>query len=334
MNQTDVLCIGNAIVDVITHAEEDVLAAHGLAKGAMMLIDEERADYLFAAMGPTSVISGGSAGNTAAGLASLGGRAAFFGKVRDDDLGRLYRHDIRAAGVTFETAPATEGPATARSFIFVTPDGERTMNTYLGACQNLTEADIDAVAVEAAGITYLEGYLWDPPAAKLAFRKAAGLAHRSGGRVALTLSDSFCVDRYRDEFLGLVREGLVDILFANEHELKSLYQTADFDTALAALQSETTAAGFLAAVTRSEQDALAVTRERTVSAPVFPIDRLVDTTGAGDLFASGFLFGLSRERELADCLRLGALAAAEIIQHVGARPERRLSDLAAEVGLA
>ncbi len=334
MRQFDVLCIGNAIVDVITHAEEDTLAAHALAKGAMMLIDEDRAEYLFAAMGPTSVISGGSAGNTAAGLASIGGNAAFIGKVRDDDLGRLYRHDIRAAGVAFDTAPAADGPATARSFIFVTPDGERTMNTYLGACQNLTEADIDEATVSAAGITYLEGYLWDPPEAKRAFRKAASLAHKAGNRVSLTLSDSFCVDRYRAEFLGLVREGLVDILFANEHELKSLYQTADFDAALAALRAETTSEGFVAAITRSDKDALAATRGGTVSAPVFPIERLVDTTGAGDLFASGFLFGLSRGRDLTDCLRLGALAAAEIIQHIGARPARRLADLAAEAGLA
>ncbi len=330
----DVLTIGNAIVDVIAHAEEDVLIAQGLNKGAMTLIDEARAEHLYGVMASTVQVSGGCAGNTAAGLASLGGTAAFIGKVKDDELGRYYRHDIQAIGVAYPTAPATDGPATARSFIFVTPDGERTMNTFLGACQNLTETDIDAATVEAAGITYLEGYLWDPPAAKLAFRKAADIAHKAGNRVAITLSDSFCVDRYRAEFLGLVREGLIDILFANEHELKSLFETADFDTALAALREEDKAPHFVAAVTRSEKGAIAVTREQTFAAPAHPIDRLVDSTGAGDLFASGFMYGLARERDLVDCLRFGALAAAEIIQHVGARPQRRLADMATEAGLA
>ena len=227
--RTDVLALGNAIVDVIASAEEDFLAKQSLAKGAMMLIDEARAEALYAAMGPAKVISGGSAANTIAGLASFGGRGAFIGKVKADELGKLYRHDLTSLGVAFDTAAAADGPATARSFIIVTPDGERTMNTYLGACQGLTVADVDAKAVENADIIYLEGYLWDPPAAKDAFRKASEIAHAAGGRVAITLSDSFCVDRYRDEFLGLIRNRLVDIVFANEHELKSLYQTADFD---------------------------------------------------------------------------------------------------------
>ncbi|RDJ20522.1 adenosine kinase [Bosea caraganae] len=327
--RTDVLALGNAIVDVIASAEEDFLAKHELAKGAMMLIDEARAEALYAAMGPGKVISGGSAANTIAGLASFGGKGAFIGKVKQDELGKLYRHDLTSLGVAFDTAFATEGPATARSFIIVTPDGERTMNTYLGACQGLTTDDVDAKAVQNADIVYLEGYLWDPPAAKDAFRKASELAHAAGGRVAITLSDSFCVDRYRDEFLGLVRNRMVDIVFANEHELKSLYQTGDFDTALAALRAE----NIVAAVTRSEKGALAVTPDGVLAEPVFPIDRVVDATGAGDLFAAGFLFGLTSGREVRDSLRLGALAAAEVIGHVGARPEVNLKVLAGNNGL-
>ncbi|MDR6874689.1 sugar/nucleoside kinase (ribokinase family) [Bosea sp. BE125] len=328
-SRTDVLALGNAIVDVIASAEEDFLAKHDLAKGAMMLIDEARAEALYAAMGPGKVISGGSAANTIAGLASFGGKGAFIGKVKADELGKLYRHDLTSLGVSFDTAFATEGPATARSFIIVTPDGERTMNTYLGACQGLTVGDVDAKAVESADIIYLEGYLWDPPAAKEAFRKASEIAHKAGGRVAITLSDSFCVDRYRDEFLGLIRNRMVDIVFANEHELKSLYQTADFDTALAALRAE----NILAAVTRSEKGALAVTPDGIVVEPVFPVERIVDSTGAGDLFAAGFLFGLTSGREVRDALRLGALAAAEVISHVGARPDVNLKVLAGNEGL-
>jgi sugar/nucleoside kinase (ribokinase family) len=328
-SRTDVLALGNAIVDVIASAEEDFLAKHDLAKGAMMLIDEARAEALYAAMGPGKVISGGSAANTIAGLASFGGKGAFIGKVKADELGKLYRHDLTSLGVSFDTTFATEGPATARSFIIVTPDGERTMNTYLGACQGLTVGDVDAKAVESADIIYLEGYLWDPPAAKEAFRKASEIAHKAGGRVAITLSDSFCVDRYRDEFLGLIRNRMVDIVFANEHELKSLYQTADFETALAALRAE----NILAAVTRSEKGALAVTPDGIVAEPVFPVERIVDSTGAGDLFAAGFLFGLTSGREVRDALRLGALAAAEVISHVGARPDMNLKVLAGNEGL-
>ncbi|POR45485.1 adenosine kinase [Bosea psychrotolerans] len=328
-SRTDVLALGNAIVDVIASAEEDFLAQHDLAKGAMMLIDEARAEALYAAMGPGKVISGGSAANTIAGLASFGGKGAFIGKVKADELGKIYRHDLTSLGVSFDTAFATDGPATARSFIIVTPDGERTMNTYLGACQGLTVGDVDAKAVENADIIYLEGYLWDPPAAKEAFRKASEIAHKAGGRVAITLSDSFCVDRYRDEFLGLIRNRMVDIVFANEHELKSLYQTADFETALAALRAE----NILAAVTRSEKGALAVTPDGIVAEPVFPVERIVDSTGAGDLFAAGFLFGLTSGREVRDALRLGALAAAEVISHVGARPDMNLKVLAGNEGL-
>src|SRR6267142_1334481 len=253
----DVLGIGNAIVDVLARAEDDFLVRHGMRKGAMTLIDEARATGIYDAMGPAVEISGGSAANTIVGCASLGGRAAFIGKVKDDELGRVFAHDIRAAGVAFATPPASAGPSTARCYVLVTPDGERTMNTYLGAAQDLHPNDIDADAVAAARITYLEGYLWDPPHAKEAFRKAAAIAHGAGGRVALTLSDAFCVDRYRPEFLDLIRNGTVDLLFANERELHSLYATADFDTAVNALRQDAS----LAVITRSEKGCLVVTRE-------------------------------------------------------------------------
>jgi sugar/nucleoside kinase (ribokinase family) len=300
-----------------------------LQKGGMALIDEARVEQLYSDMGPTTIISGGSAANTIVGLASFGARTAFIGKVKADEVGQAFTHDIRAVGVHFPTPPALEGPATARCIVFVTPDGERTMNTFLGACQNLTPDDIDAKTVEASGILYLEGYLWDPPAAKDAFVKAAAIAHAGDRQVALTLSDSFCVDRHRDEFLSLIRKRTVDILFANEHELKSLYQTADFDTAVAALRGE----DMLGVVTRSELGSMIVTREETRAVPAFPIGRLVDTTGAGDLFAAGFLAGLSRSADYVTCARLGALAAAEVIQHFGARPERSLKELADENGI-
>ncbi|MGL4440477.1 MAG: adenosine kinase [Bosea sp. (in: a-proteobacteria)] len=325
----DVLALGNAIVDVIATAEDDFLVAHKIQKGGMTLIDEARAEALYAAMGPGRVASGGSAANTSAGVASLGGSSAFIGKVRDDQLGKLYRHDLTAAGVAFSTPDATSGPTTARCLIAVTPDGQRSMSTYLGACQGLSTADVDADLVRSSAIVYLEGYLWDPPAAKDAFRKASEIAHAAGSRVALTLSDSFCVDRWRDEFLGLVHSGVVDIIFANEHELHALYQTADMDTALNALRAE----GILGVVTRSEHGALAVTRSETVAVPAHPIDKLVDTTGAGDLFAAGFLFGLARGKSTRDSLRLGALSAAEIISHIGARPETSLEQLAGQNGL-
>lgn len=325
----DVLAIGNAIVDVLAQADEAFLVAQGVHKGAMQLIDEARAETLYAAMGQASIMSGGSGANTAVGVASLGAKAAFIGKVRDDGLGRLYTHDLHAVGVSFDVAPATEGPATARSFILVTPDGERTMNTYLGACQNLTPEDVEPHQVRAARIVYLEGYLWDPAEAKRAFRKAVTIAHEAGNAVALTLSDPFCVDRYRDEFLGLVRDGSVDILFANIHELKSLYQTADDETALSALREE----DLVGVVTRSAEGALVVTREATKAVPAYPVARVVDTTGAGDLFAAGFLTGVARGLEHTDCARLGGLAAAEVIQHIGARPQVRLAELAAQEDL-
>ena len=324
----DVLGIGNAIVDVIARTEDDFLVKHGMSKGAMALIDEPRAEAIYASMGPSTQISGGSGANTIAGVASFGARAAFVGKVKDDQLGKAFTHDIRAAGVTFDTPPASDGPSTARCYVLVTPDGERTMNTYLGAAQNLTPADIDEKQIAAARWIYLEGYLWDPPQAKEAFRKAATIAHKSGRKVALTLSDAFCVGRYRAEFLELMRTGAVDLIFANESELKSLYETADFDTAVAALRNDVK----LAAVTRSEKGCVVISRESHESVSAVPIDKFVDATGAGDLFAAGFLTGLARDQDHRNCARLGAIAAAEVIQHLGARPETSLKALAAESG--
>jgi sugar/nucleoside kinase (ribokinase family) len=325
----DVIAIGNAIVDVLTRADDDFLVRRGMAKGSMSLIDEAKADAIQREMNKVVEISGGSAANTAVGVASLGGSSAFIGKVKDDPLGKAFARDIHGAGVDFRTATAKTGPSTARSYILVTPDGQRTMNTYLGAAQHLSPDDVAEGEVGAAAITYLEGYLWDPQNAKEAFRRAAKLAHTAKRTVALTLSDAFCVDRWRDEFRELMRERTVDLLFANEAELHSLYQTADFDTAVAALREETA----LAVVTRSEKGAMVVTPEKNEAVPAFPVERVVDTTGAGDLFAAGFLLGYARRLPHIDSLRLGALAAAEVISHIGARPERRLVELARENGL-
>ena len=325
----DVLGIGNAIVDVIARTEEDFLLKQGMHKGTMALIDEARAQAIYDAMGPAIETSGGSAANTIVGLASLGSRSAFIGKVKDDELGRTFAHDIRAAGAAYTTSPAADGPSTARCYVLVTPDGERTMNTYLGAAQDLHPADIDADLVAASAVLYLEGYLWDPKNAKDAFIKAAKIAHEAERTVALSLSDAFCVDRWRAEFLQLMRSGTVDLVFANETELHSLYQTSDFDTAVAALRADVSAA----VVTRSEKGCIVLGPEGTEAVPAFPIERVIDTTGAGDLFAAGFLSGLARGADDRTCGRLGALAAAEVIQHLGARPEASLRDLARENGL-
>jgi adenosine kinase len=325
----DVLGIGNAIFDVLVQTDEGFLARHGMSKGSMALIDEGRAAAIYNDMGPAVEMSGGSAANTIVGVASLGARAAYVGKVRDDQIGRLYVHDIRAAGVTFETKLATDGPATGCSYILVTADGERTMNTYLGAAQELTSADIDPSQVAASALVYLEGYLWDPKNAKEAFVKAAGIAHGADRQVALTLSDAFCVDRYRDEFLVLMRDGTVDLVFANEAELHSLYQTSDFDTALAQLRNDAK----LAVVTRSEKGCVVASKEGVLAVPAFTVEKIVDTTGAGDLFAAGFLFGLARGLGHEKAGRLGALAAAEVIQHIGARPQVSLKQLAQQNAL-
>jgi len=325
----DVLTVGNAIVDIIARAEDDFLTRENITKSAMNLIDAERAEHLYSVMGPAVETSGGSAGNTAAGLASLGGTAAYFGKVADDHLGEIFTHDIRAIGVSFATKPLAGTPPTARSMIFVTPDGERTMNTYLGACVELGPEDVDADIVAASKVTYFEGYLWDPPRAKEAIRLAADIAHQNKRQVAITLSDSFCVDRYRDEFLELMRSNTVDIIFANDAELKSLYQTSDLASALEAVKSDVA----LAAVTRGEDGSVVVTPDSIDEVPAHSIDKLEDTTGAGDLYASGFLYGLTHDRNYADCARIGGLAAAEVIQHIGPRPQVSLSDLLGQSGI-
>jgi sugar/nucleoside kinase (ribokinase family) len=324
--QVDVVGIGNAIVDVLARTQDSFLAAHRLTKGAMTLIDAERAEALYAAMGPGIECSGGSAANTMAGLASLGARAAYIGKVRDDQLGAVFRHDIRAAGVAFDTSAAMDGPATARCLIFVTPDAQRTMQTYLGACVELGPDDVAAELVAAAKVTYLEGYLWDKAAAKDAFRKAMRVARESGRKVALTLSDPFCVERHRAEFLALA-ESHVDILFANEAEITALYQVKSFAEALATVRTHRHR---IAVLTRSHRGSVVVAGDGTYEVAAEPIAQLVDTTGAGDLYAAGFLHGFCQGRDLATCARIGSLAAAEVISHFGARPEVRLADLVAE----
>jgi sugar/nucleoside kinase (ribokinase family) len=324
----DVVGIGNAIVDVLAQADDGLLTRLGLAKGTMALIDAGRAEALYGEMGPGIEMSGGSAGNTMAGIASLGGRGAYIGKVRDDQLGQVFRHDIRAVGVRFETPPLASGPATARCLILVTPDAQRTMSTYLGACVELGPEDIEAELVAAAQVTYLEGYLFDPPHAKAAFRKAAELAHAAGRKVALSLSDPFCVDRHRGDFRDLVSR-YIDILFANEAEICSLYETADFTAAAAAVRGQCE----IAVLTRGAHGAVVLSTTETLAVPAAEVTRLVDTTGAGDLYASGFLHGLTQGRDLAACSRLGSLCAAEVIGHFGARPETSLKAVAARAGL-
>jgi sugar/nucleoside kinase (ribokinase family) len=322
----DVLCIGNAIVDVIAATDDDFLAAEGLDKGAMRLIDADEATRLYGRMGPGREISGGSAGNTAAGVAMLGGRAGFVGQVAADQLGEVYRHDIASLGIEF-TTPALEGDIpTARSLVLVTPDAQRTMNTFLGAAQLLTPDAIDEAQVKRSAILYLEGYLWDPETPRAAMERAIDLAHSAGGKVAFTLSDAFCVERHRDGFNQLIDSGRLDILFANEAEILSLTGEADFDSAVAAAAGRVP----VLVVTRSEKGAVAVEGGDRVDVPAEPVAEIVDTTGAGDLFAAGFLTGLSQGRSNRDSLRMGAIAAAEVISHYGARPEADLKALVAE----
>jgi sugar/nucleoside kinase (ribokinase family) len=318
----DVVGIGNAIVDVIAHAEDEFLEQEALAKGTMTLIDAERAQALYAAMGPAVEVSGGSAANTVAGLASLGGKGRFVGKVGADELGRIFSHDIRAAGVGFDTPPSRSGTPTARSFIFVTPDAQRTMNTYLGACTELGPEDVDPAIHAIAKVTYLEGYLWDPPAAKQAFLKAARAAHEAGRRVALSLSDPFCVDRHRAEFRKLVKEH-VDILIANETEICSLWQVPQFDQALQATRDLCE----IAALTRSAKGSVMLAGEEVHVVDAAPVARVVDTTGAGDLYAAGFLYGYTRGMRPYECARIASIAAGEVISHFGARPETPLAQL-------
>lgn len=330
MSQFDVLCIGNAIVDIIARCEDSFLSENEIIKGAMNLIDAERAELLYKRMGPAIEASGGSAGNTAAGVANLGGRSAYFGKVRNDPLGGIYAHDIRAQGVHFNTAPLETAPPTARSMIFVTPDGERSMNTYLGACVELGPEDVEADVVAAAQITYFEGYLWDPPRAKDAIRLAAEIAHANKRRMSMTLSDPFCVGRYRDEFLDLMRSGTIDLVFANADEVKSLYETDDLDLACTRLSKDCT----LAAVTRSEHGSVVLSGDERIEIAAMPVLEVVDTTGAGDLYAAGFLYGLSAGKPLDVCGRLGSLAAGLVIQQIGPRPQLSLAEAAKKEGLA
>ncbi|HKW54840.1 MAG TPA: adenosine kinase [Stellaceae bacterium] len=324
----DVVGIGNAIVDVIARADEAFLARQGLAKGSMRLIDAAEAEALYDAMGPGIEVSGGSAANTIAGIASLGGGGAYIGKRSDDTLGEVFAHDIRSIGVRFATAPLRQGAPTARCLILVTSDAQRTMATFLGASAQLGPEDVAPDLVRAAHVTYLEGYLFDPPPAKAAFRKAAELAHDAGRKVSLTLSDPFCVERHRADFRTLV-EGHVDILFANEAEICALYETKDFDAAARAVRGHCD----IAALTRSEKGSVVVTAKGATAVAAEKVARLVDTTGAGDLYAAGFLYGLTHGRDITGCARLGSLCAAEIISHFGARPETSLKTLAEEAGL-
>ncbi len=318
----DTTCIGNAIVDVISKVEDKFLEEENLVKNSMNLIDEDRAEQLYSRMGAAVEISGGSAGNTAAGVASLGGRSNYIGKVKNDQLGAIFAHDIRAMGVNFDTQMAEGGPATARSFILVTPDAHRTMNTYLGACVELGPDDIDPAVIAASQVTYMEGYLWDPEGGKAAFRKAAEISHEADQRVSLTLSDSFCVDRFRDEFKDFISGG-VDILFANEDEIKSLYQTDDISAAIEAVRSQVE----IACITRSADGSLIVEGDNTVEVAADTTVDVIDTTGAGDLYAAGFLYGFTNGRSLAESGAIASLAAAEVISHVGARPEKDLKEL-------
>lgn len=311
----DVVGVGNAIVDVISTVDEDFIATHELNKGAMTLIDAERATSLYAAMPPGIEASGGSAANTAAGLASLGSAAAYLGKVRDDQLGEVFVHDLRSAGVAFDVPQGSDGPPTARCLIRVTPDAERTMNTFLGISAFLSPDDIDDAVVASASITYCEGYLWDMDIAKEAIRSAMSVAADAGRTVSLTLSDSFCVDRHRDEWLDLL-DDKVDLLFANEAEICSLFETDDFDLAASKIEGMVP----ISALTRSAAGSVVVANGEQIVVPAAPVDGVVDATGAGDLYASGFLHGLAGGADLARCAEIGSIAAAEIISHIGARP--------------
>jgi len=333
MTQTrfDVLTIGNAIVDIIAPVEPGFIEREGMKEGIMHLIDTDRAEDLYAKM-PVGrqQISGGSAANTAAGVASLGGRAAFVGKVADDPLGDVFEADLNDIGVYYNTSRLKNGALTARSMIFLSEDGERTMNTYLGACHQLTEADIRPDEIGAAAITFMEGFLWDPVEAKKAFVLAAHYAHKHERAAALTLSDPFCVDRFRAEFLDLIRSKTIDYVFANVHELKSLYETDDLGEAVREIAKDAE----VAAITMGADGAMAIHNGEVTSVPAFPIDKVVDATGAGDLFAAGFLLGLARSQTMESALKTGCLAAHEVISHIGARPQVALDGLVAKHGLA
>jgi len=324
----DVAAVGNAIVDVISPADDAFLLAESLPKGGMSLIDQARADALYKRMGPGLETSGGSAANTVAGVASFGGKAGYMGKVAADQLGEVFRHDIRAIGVAYSTEPLKDGLATARCLISVTPDGLRTMSTFLGASNALTPADLDGEMIRGASVLYLEGYLFDPDEARKAFAKAATLARDAGRKISLTLSDGFVVDRHRAALMAFI-ESDVDILFANESEVKALMQTEDFDQAALGLRPHVE----IAALTRSEKGSVIVSKAAVETVPAAPVDKVIDTTGAGDQYAAGFLFGFARNRPLQVCGQLGSLAAAEVISHFGPRPLTPFNELAAKAGL-
>jgi sugar/nucleoside kinase (ribokinase family) len=311
----DVVGIGNALVDVIAHAGDEFLDRHDLVKGAMTLVETDRAVELYRALGSAVEMSGGSAANTMCGVASFGGRAAYVGKVSDDELGRVFGHDLLAVGVVFRPGSASDDVPTGRCIIVVTPDAQRTMNTYLGASSLMSVPDVDLTTVAAGKVLYMEGYLYDRAAAKAAFRHAAQAAHRHGRLVSLTLSDSFCVDRHRDDFLSLVRDE-VDLLFGNEDELMSLYQTDSFDSAVAAVRGDCE----LAAITVGAKGSYVITPDDVLHVDAYPVRRVIDTTGAGDLYSAGFLYGYTQGRDLKECGRLGSVAASEVISHVGPRP--------------
>ena len=321
----DVLCSGNALVDVLATVTEEQLQALAIVKNSYELVDAESAESLYAAMPPAVEISGGAAANTAVGVVSLGGTASYIGKVRDDQLGNVFRHDLRAAGVAFDTPAASSGPPTGRALTFITPDAHRTFRTYLGAANELTPDEVDEDTVGAADVTYLEGYLWDPPTAKDAFRKAMKLAHDASRRVSLTLSDPFCVNNWGHEFRELLADGDIDILFANEAELLALFTGANLDKALEQLRDLCP----IAAVTMSEHGSIVIAGDETHEVAAARVGEVVDTTGAGDLYAAGFLFGLTQGHPLVRCGELGSLCAAEVISHVGARPQRSLAEVVA-----
>ncbi|WP_336962180.1 adenosine kinase [Sphingobium aquiterrae] len=323
----DIVAIGNAIVDVIARADDALLASHALTKGGMQLIDTDMAELLYADMGAAVEISGGSAANTLAGIAMLGARCGFIGQVRDDQLGAVFAHDIRALGIHFDTPARESEPPTARCLILVTPDAQRTMNTFLGASQFLPAAALDGDLIRSAGILYLEGYLWDPQEPRAAMRSAIAMAREAGRKVAFTLSDTFVIDRHRADFMALIDQGMIDILFSNEGEIASLTEQDDFETALAALAGKVP----VLVSTRSEKGAVAIVDGQRYEVPAAPVERIVDTTGAGDLFAAGFLAALIEGRDPADCLTLGAAAAAEVISHYGARPEADLTLMKAKL---
>ncbi|MBU2580852.1 MAG: adenosine kinase [Alphaproteobacteria bacterium] len=324
----DVIGIGNAIVDIIGRCDDEFLVKHDAPKGHMRLVDAETVSALYSGMGPAVEISGGSAANTLVGVSSFGGNGAFIGKVADDEFGKIFAHDIRAAGVAFNSKAVNGKDPTSRSLILVTPDGERTMNTFLGISTDIDDGEVDPEAIKAAKIVYLEGYLFDRPDAKAAFRQAVKIAREGSRKVALTLSDGFCVDRHRGEFVELIRDG-VDILFANEDEIKSLYETADFEEAARRTMADTE----LAALTRSASGSLIISRGERIEIPVDPVAKVEDTTGAGDLYAAGFLYGVASGKDLKTAGRLGSIAAAEVISHIGARPETNLAELARKKGI-